>query len=258
MKFKKLRSGAAIVALLAGMIPSSAMAGGIPTIDTASIAELLTIIDQNAKTYGVESEQLTNAIGQLEKLQEQVETARSQLREAERTYAAVTGARDTVMKLFDGDITARKLANSLGELSMTGRMLNSRVQGRVEALGEQYNVMSGLDLYEVETEDWQTRQHDELTSNALTEIATAEENFSEAGAAMDRYDSYREEIGAAADMKASIDLNTRVQIENGQMLAVILQNLAITARAEAAKTNISLRAREEAKRFAGTPTVMDN
>ena len=42
----------------------------------------------------------------------------------------------------------------------------------------------------------------------------SEENFEEAGASLGRLEDYRQQIARAEDLKASIDLNTRVAIEN--------------------------------------------
>ncbi|WP_282610797.1 type IV secretion system protein [Pelagibius sp. Alg239-R121] len=241
---------AAVTALAAigTMAPSKpAFAGGIPTFDAATVAELVSILNTNMEALGINEEQLTNMV-------EQLTTLQSQLKEAERTYQSITGVKNKIQGLFDGDITPRKLAARLNDLRSGGRMLNNRVGGRLTELSEEFDVMSGQDFFGDEEDTVRTRAHDLLSGSSMAALAVAEENFAGAGEAFERYDRYRDEIGSSADLKTSMDLNTRVQVENGMMLAQILQSLATQSQVSAAETTTSLRGMEVGRRVEGSVT----
>ena len=84
-------------------------------------------------------------------------------------------------------------------------------------------------------------------------LAIAEEGFAGAGEAMQRYDGYRQEIGSTEDLKESVDLNTRIAIENGMMLATLLQTLSAQGQLDAAVVNQSLRGQDTVARKAYRP-----
>lgn len=233
---------ATVFVLGTGAAPASA--GGVPTIDTASIAELIAIANQNAEMLGVQSETLVKAA-------EELETLRAQYAEIQRTYGAITGARDQIVGLFSGDITPRRLANSLGALTNSGAVLNNRARARLGEIAEQYQVMEGREFFNSDEEDVRTRTYDLVSASGVASMVTAEENFSQAGEAMERYDAYRQEIAKASDMKASIDLNTRVQVENGMMLAALLQAVTADARSQAARSLLDMRGAEIVERVSG-------
>lgn len=84
-------------------------------------------------------------------------------------------------------------------------------------------------------------------------LAIAEEGFAGAGEAMERYDGYRQQIGATDDLKASVDLNSRIAIENGMMLATLLQSLSAQGQLDAAIVNQRLRGQDIVARQAYRP-----
>ena len=244
-----LKSTAAIVALaLAGFVGTSGTvsAQGVPTYSVTEHAELIALLNSSGEMVGLNTEILDNALLQLNELQEQ-------LRQARATHNAITGARDTIGNLFNGDITPRKLSSSLSTLSMTGNSVNNRLSNHMEELRVDFQPLSGLQALGVSAEDPATRSHDLVSGSSMAGLAIAEEGFAGAGEAMERYDSYREQISATEDLKASIDLNTRIAVENGMMLATLLQTLSAQGQLDAAIVNQRLRGQDIIARQAYRP-----
>lgn len=244
-----LKTTAAVVALaLAGIVGNgnTAHAQGVPTYSVTEHAELIALLNSSGDMVGLNTEILDNALLQLQELQEQ-------LRQARATHNAITGARDTITNLFNGDITPRKLSSSLSTLSMTGNSVNRRLSNHMEELRVDFQPLSGLQALGRSVEDPATRSHDLVSGSSMAGLAIAEEGFAGAGEAMERYDGYREQISATDDLKASIDLNTRIAIENGMMLATLLQTLSAQGQLDAAIVNQRLRGQDIVARQAYRP-----
>ncbi len=234
---------AALAVIVAGQ---SAFAQGVPTIDLNSWAELISLVGVNKEMLGIDADILTNATDQLTRMQEQL----SQL---QATHNAITGARDTVGSLFDGDIDPRTLASSLNGLSLTGKTVNNRLGTHMKKLRSDYQPIAGLQAFGRAQEDPQTRAHDLVSGASMAGLAVAQESFSGAGEAMKRYDGYRKEIAKTDDLKASVDLNTRIAVENGMMLSALLQALSAQGQLDAALVNERLRGRDRATRLSIQP-----
>jgi len=241
-----LKPIAALLSLSLFGIPNSSFAQGVPTFSAAEHAELIALLNTSVELVQLDAQILDNALLQLNELQEQ-------LRQARATHRSITGAREQISALFSGDITPRKLATSLTTLSMTGRSVNRRLGNHMEALRAEFQPLNGRDALGRAEDDPVTRSHDLVSGASFAGLAVAEEGFAGAGEAMERYDGYRTQLGATEDLKASVDLNARIAIENGMMLAALLQTLSAQGHLTAAIANQSLRGQETVARQAYRP-----
>ena len=241
-------SATAATLALAGFVGTSntASAQGVPTYSATEHAELIALLNSTGEMVQLDTQMLDNALLQLNELQEQ-------LRQARATHNSITGARDQISGLFSGDITPRKLASSLTTLSMTGKSVNNRLGNHMEALKVDFQPLSGVQALGRTEADPLTRSHDLVSGASFAGLAVAEEGFAGAGEAMQRYDGYRNQLGATEDLKASVDLNTRIAIENGMMLASLLQTLSAQGQLDAAIVNERLRGQELVARKAYRP-----
>lgn len=249
MKNDRFKNTVAAVALACvGFVGTAdnAQAQGVPTFSAAEHAELIALLNSNGEIVGLNTQVLDNAILQLNELQEQ-------LRQARATHNSITGAREQIGNLFNGDITPRKIASSLTTLSMTGNSVNNRLGNHMQSLRTDFQPLSGLQALGRSEEDPLTRSHDLVSGSSMAGLAIAEEGFAGAGEAMQRYDGYRQEIGSTEDLKESVDLNTRIAIENGMMLATLLQTLSAQGQLDAAVVNQSLRGQDTVARKAYRP-----
>lgn len=178
-------------------------------------------------------------------------TGLDQLDQLKETHGAVTGGRPDIADLFGENVDPQRIANSLTDL-LGGNAVNAQVGSRISELRSNLSVMTGAEYYGGDGSDVRSQMYDLVNGTSLASMAVNEENFAGAGRAITRYDTYRKEIGKTADLKASVDLNTRVQIENGQTLAMILQTLTSQGQVTAAQITAGVRSTELSKRKSGT------
>lgn len=222
-KFRLTLTIAAIATGVAVSAPAVTRAGGVPVFDGSNLAEAIAMVN--------------NGIDQLKQL--------------ETTYGALSGIRDEIAGMFKIDPEVLKLGNSLASLTEGGADVNSAVSARIDGLRTSLDIMNGADFFG-DAEDARVQLFDMVSNTGLSTVAVAEENFKQAGAALGRYETYRQQIGKAEDLKASIDLNTRVAIENGQVMAALLQVMSADANRTAVAATSAIRNSENTSRKVGT------
>lgn len=229
----RMRYLCAVAALSMGLLGpgTKAQANGVPVFDSSTFAQVVAYITQHAEQMDIDLSQLENLISQLETLQSQ--------------YEAITGARDAVAGLLDGDPSKLKIAQTLralNDLDGVAGEIGERA-GEIDAL---YEILSGEQLYGDPDDSSRETVYDAQSDAIRSAMIVSEESFSDAAEGFDRYDTYRDALsGETPDLKASIDLNTRVQIENGEMLVRILQ--AISANGFLSATESAQRQRAGAR-----------
>lgn len=201
---------------------SPARAGGVPTFDSATLSQLTQHLVKLGQIEGVNAKQLTTLVSQLT-------TLRNQLQVIEDNYAAITGSRDAVAALFKGNLDEAQIAITLEKLrNLNG--VSEQVRARYAALDETFEFLDGKRFYGTESETPRSLVYDLEQMSVKTEIVVSEQVFADAATAFEHYETYRETLASAEsnpDLKAAIDLNTRVAIENGENLAKLMQMMAV-------------------------------
>lgn len=225
---RKFFQGAAFVALLAWSAPAAA--GGVPVIDVAAIAQMVAQFEEMKRAYEQRVEQITALADQLETMRAELETAQTQL-------ASLTGARgiSEILNAAEDRYGRETVADfrSLVDAAGAGAELLEAAGAlgpRVERLRETYDLTSFAAL--LESEKPRDRAISEHLGVGVATVVAAEDGFERANAAMDRIDALIAGIDANADLKASLDYNTRVQAE----VAVLLVELLRVQSADAAAT----------------------
>lgn len=167
-----------------------------------------------------------------------------QLMELQGQLKAMTSNNAWITDLFP-DLGTKRIADSLASIAQSGGVLSQEIQD----LKDQFLVINGAEIYGSGNDGFRAQLHDALSGSALAGIAVSEHAFSQGDSAMLRLDEYRSQIGNTSDLKASVDLNTRVQVDNGVLLAQLLQLLSSAANREAHELNHSLRQTERATRL---------
>lgn len=221
---RRRRSRMAIAACLAASLgaASPAAAQGVPTVDTSSITQLLAQLEQMRATYQAELDQLFE-------LQRQFEQAR-------RQYESITGARGISDILNTaGDISARAGAEDLTSIvdtAITGSELIGTVGRIPERMGQLRSTFDLTDLGSLRSSDRPLdRAIAELGGAGLTAAAVADDSYRRADAASSRVNDMIEGIDDQADLKASVDYNTRMQAEVATLLVDLIRLQAAGANA---------------------------
>lgn len=219
MKTFARRSVLALTLLLVPVQP--AIPQGIPVIDTSQIAQVIAQLQQQIKDY---EEQL-----------KQLQTMREQLTNLQEQLTAITGAKG-ISSILNGaaEQAARDAATGLQTI-MDAAISGTNIAGNS---GNMNSVISDLksrfDLTDLANFDASSVPADKaiasLAGSALTAIATADDSYNRATAAVTRINTLVDQIDSAPDLKASVDFNTRVNAEVAVLLLEIL-------RVQSAQTN---------------------
>ena len=199
---------ASIVVVSLGSIP--AHAEGVPVIDGAAIAQFIKQLEQMQKDYENQLEQLTN-------LQDQLES--------------MTGDKGIGGILNSAtDQSAREAADSLSSIidsAISGGGLSGNTSVISDRISELKDTFGLADLTQfLGSERTQDRALATQAGSGMAAVATAEDTYQRANASMDRVNGMIEDIDSNADLKASVDYNTRMLAE----VAVLLnENLRVQA-----------------------------
>ncbi|PZX14180.1 type IV secretion system protein VirB5 [Palleronia aestuarii] len=219
---RRLRNAAALAAITAGALASApAHAQGVPTFDAASVAQAIAQLEQMRQDYANQLQQLQSMTGD----------------------KAIAGILNSAP-----EIAARESAGSLSAI-MSGGMTGAAIPGNASALTARMNELKTTfalpDLNGFLTSD--TPQDRALATQAgagLAAVATAEDTYARANTSMGRVNQLIGQIDGNADLKASVDYNTRML---GEIAVLLNESLRLqAAQANATGTDALLAAREQA------------
>ena len=236
------------------LLPSTALAlalaptaeAAIPVVDFGSIAQQIAQLDQMLEDFGIQSDLLDNALEQLQTLQDQY----AKLTE---THEALTGERDIIELAMGGeldnllggnftDVAASIQAVQTGDWSQLTGPNAGRMREEIESVlneagfdaatlehmaagnpsGAGPSDPTGTPGDDVGTDEEAQRIATRATTGA-TMSAAAQFSHENAGQAASRIEALVTGIGDQADLKASIDHNTRVTAEIGIVLLEMLR-----------------------------------
>ena len=217
---RRLRSAAA-AAIATILVTGTAQAQGVPTFDAASVAQAIAQLEQMRQDYANQLEQLQSMTG-------------------DKAIAGIlNGAQD---------IAARESADSLSSI-MSGAMTGAAIPGNSSALTARIEELkTTFDLPDINaflTSDVpQDRALATQAGAGLAAVATAEDTYARANTSMGRVNELMGQIDANADLKASVDYNTRML---GEIAVLLNESLRLqAAQTNATGTDALLAAREQA------------
>jgi len=218
---KKFLSRTALIISLAIFPVSSAIPQGIPVIDTSQIAQVIAQLQQQIRDYEEQVKQLTTLQDQFANMQQRLQ--------------AITGAKGISSILNDAaEKTGREAASDLQSI-VSAAIGGGSISGNI---GNMNTVISDLktrfELGDLGTFDSSDVPADKaiasLAGSGLAAVATAEDSYLRANAAVGRINTLVDQIDSTSDLKASVDFNTRVNAEVAQLLMELL-------RVQSAQTN---------------------
>jgi hypothetical protein len=224
----------AMTAMTIALATGAARAQGVPTFDAAAVAQAVANLDQMRRDYANQIEQLTNLKDQLESMT------------GDKAISGILNAAP--------DIAARQSADSLSSI-MAGGMTGAPIPGNSATLTARINdLKSTFDLPDIDTFLTSTLPQDRALATqagaGLAAIATAEDSYGRANASMGRVNRLIGDIDANADLKASVDYNTRMLGE-----VVVMLNEMVRVQAAAANT-VGTEALQDARDRAAARTFM--
>lgn len=225
-------------------VPLPASAQGIPVIDTASIAEQI-------RQAATQLEELQAALQQIQELQRQYTELIAQGQTLISQLESITGARDIGEVLNSvADIGERYGPEELGgvlDAVRSGAEIAGeagKIQARIEDIKSIYDVDGLIAL--TDSVLAAERAIEAQGSSAIVAMAVAEEANDRANRGTERVSQIIDMIDAQPDIKASMDLNTRMQAEVAVLLADLIRLQSAGVNADAAETMTDARDRAAA------------
>ena len=247
---RPLRTLAAAAALF---VASPAHSSGIPTFDGANVAQALSQLLQLQLTHGVEEDQLNRLKAQVQEAIKTVTALDRQISQLERQYESLTGSRG-MGGLLNGttEKKARRIADTLGDINATlhgaGLPSANPLSTQITALRDTYEIPDAGELFDVKRVPAKVAAHNFASASTSTAIVLSEDAFARANKSISRVESLLSSVDATPDLKASVDINTRMMAELAFMMADQSRLDAAASQMQAALANETLRDRETGKR----------
>ena len=249
-----MRRSLSIITVTAALFAvSPAHASGIPTFDGASVSQALAQLLQMKLTHGVEEDQLIRLKAQVQEAIKTVTALDRQISQLERQYESLTGSRG-MGGLLNGttEKKARRIADTLGDINamLHGNGLPSAnpLSAQISALRDTYEIPDASDLFNVKRVPAKVAAHNFASASTSTAIVLSEDAFTRANTSITRVESLLASVDATPDLKASVDINTRMMAELAFMMADQSRLDAAASQMQAALANETLRDRETGKR----------
>ena len=249
-----MRRSISILAITAALlIASPAHTSGIPTFDGANVTQALAQLLQLQLTHGVEENQLDRLKAQVREAIKTVTALDRQIDQLERQYESLTGSRG-MGGLLNGttEKKARRIADTLGDINATllgaGMPASNPLSAQIATLRDTYQIPDAADLFDANRVPAKVAAHNFASASTSTAIVLSEDAFTRANTSISRVESLLASVDATPDLKASVDINTRMMAELAFMMADQSRLDAAASQMQAALANETLRDRETGKR----------
>lgn len=229
-KISKLFAASAVaVAMSGGMISAPALAAGIPTFDEAAAA---------------------NFLNQMMEMKKQLDTAKDQLKEAEKMFDTVSGNRG-----FGNSMRNPDLANYLPD---DWKSVYSATQGGNyrDITGSVTDIM-GSEKISGDTNTARTQSREREARLAATNKAMGMQAFEGAKQRLNQIEGLMNQIGATQDPKAIAELQARIAGEQASIQNEMTK-LQMMARLQEAEKDLIIQQKREIMRqdFSASNTGM--
>ena len=230
-----------LAAVLAAALPGTALAQGVPVFDGQVLIQsilqaerALEQIDQAAKQYEKQVEELRVAIEQRD---------------------ALVGTRGVGALLNGADERAarRALPATLEELLRLAQAGDAPSLAELRRLyglrSAEVDAASSSEIGRRGTADRTSRVYDRQRSTTLANLAVSEKAYNDSSRRVEFYERLLVEIDRTPDLKASTDLQSRIQAENGLTLNELVRLQAMTMATQGAERSNELAGRTNLSRF---------
>lgn len=215
-----------LISLLCLSLATPALAGGIPVYDASTFTQMVTQLDQMSKDYQKQLEQLEQAVKQAN---------------------AITGTRN-MGSLANGTAQSdlrRYLPNTWEETMnmMSANNLGATAigtQGIYNNLLSTYKPLSGSHLMKSDPAGVVSKAFDRRNNTTYAAMAAAEQSYNSSDVRLQTYEDMLGELNNTSDLKSSVDLQTRISVENGLLMNDMLRMSAIQMQQKSAEENQAL------------------
>jgi type IV secretion system protein VirB5 len=227
--------------LAATLLPGAALAQGVPVFDGQVLIQsilqaerALEQIDQQAKQYEKQVEELRVAIEQ-----------RDALLGSRGLGGLLNGAEERAAR--------RALPATLEELLRLaqdgGAPSLAELRRLYDLRSAELDAAASSEIGRRGTSDRTSRVYDRERSTTLANLAVSEKAYNDASRRVDSYERFLVEIDRTPDLKASTDLQSRIQAENGLTLNELVRLQAMSMATQGAERSNDVAGRTNLSRF---------
>ncbi|MCP4936172.1 MAG: hypothetical protein GY927_18710 [bacterium] len=195
---------------------------GIPVIDTSQIVQVIAQLQQQIRDYEEQVKQLTTLKEQFDNMKQRLEAMTG----AKGISSILNGATEKIARTAASDLT------SIVKGAISGNSISGNVGDMNTIIAD---IRSRFDLGDLATFDSSAIPADKaiasLAGSGLAAIATADDSYKRAGAAVSRINTLVDRIDSAPDLKASVDFNTRVNAEIAVLMLEMIRVQSASANA---------------------------
>jgi hypothetical protein len=249
-----MRRSISILAITGALFAASpGHTSGIPTFDGANVSQALAQLLQMKLTHGVEEKQLGKLTIQVLEAIKTVTALQRQIDQLERQYESLTGSRG-MGGLLNGttEKKARRIADTLSDINETllgvGVPASNPLSAQIATLRDTYQIPDAAELFDANRVPAKVAAHNFASASTSTAIVLSEDAFTRANTSISRVESLLASVDTTPDLKASVDINTRMMAELAFMMADQSRLDAAASQMQAALANETLRDRETGKR----------
>jgi hypothetical protein len=195
--------------------------------DAKALEQLLLIVEGQAKVVKNQTDQIQKQVDQIDKLDEQLAALQLQLEAmtGNKNMSTLSGA-----SAADSPLKAAESLSALADSALNGGGAGGRVDEIIAELKTKFDFKNLDEM--ISSKDKRFAMRARIIGIGLASAATAEDQYIRSNEAMARLATYIGEIDKTPDLKASVDLNTRVLTE-------VLQSINENFRTEATVASIN-------------------
>jgi len=213
-----------LISIMLVLVPAAARAQGMPVYDAASYIQMLSQLEQMAKDYQKQLEQLDQAVKQT---------------------GALTGTRDMGSLLNGGDEASlrRYLPGSWQDILSMNSSQNESASGAqqiYQQLRATYNHLPAEEFIASDPEGPIAKAYERRTGTTLAAMSASEQAYNNIETRIETYEALLQSLNNTQDLKTSVDLLARISAENGFLLNEIIRLNAISMQQSAALDNEAL------------------
>ena len=204
-------------------ISSPAQAGGIPVFDGVAISHAVIQINEMAKDYQAQLDQLKQSLD---------------------TYNSLSGERnigDLLNSSIDKDLRRAlpaDLQDMIGLKSATNLSASGlKTQSIYNDLLTTFDPISGADLFTSEPSGSLAMAHDRLNNTTYAALAASQSSYNAASKRLVGYEALLDQLSSSHDLKQSVDLLARISVENGILMNELMKVQSLQMQLSAATQN---------------------
>lgn len=220
--------------LLALSIANTATASGIPTVDiVGNLQELLANAlreSEHLEAIAQGAQQIQNQLQNIQELKNSVQNELTQIAQLDDQILAMTGFNE-YSQLFNGDLERelrRTLPSNLDEFVAIYDNDDSSNEAAAETQkARETEAFKPEDIYSADNTSIAAQNYKQSAESIYSTIGVSQLAYKKSNEKLDQLENMMDELDNTDDMKAAIDLNNRIGMENAMLMNELIKQITL-------------------------------